>query len=602
MAEGGTERRLAAIVQADVVGYSRLMGADEAGTLDTMKAHRRELWGPLTEAHGGRIVGTAGDAILMEFASAVAAVECSVAVQLGMIERNIGVPDEQQMLLRVGVNIGEVIFDDDDIFGDGVNLAARLQEIADPGGVAISGKVHEEVADKLEMVFADDGEHTVKNIVRPVHVWRWSPKATATTGDAAAAGQPLALPEKPSIAVLPFENISGDPEQEYFADGITEDIITALSRVHLFFVIARNSSFVFKGQSIDVREVGRQLGVEYVLEGSLRKAGNRIRVTAQFIDASNGNHIWAERYDRELDDIFAIQDEITQHICGALEGALSMEELRRVRLRPPENLDAWSAYHLGLLRMIEANQSQDSASAAKLFAEARTHSERAEALDPSFARPLSLQAMIIRREVVQAIRAGPDVAGLVDQAIGLCDRAGALDPQDGMHNVVRGLLLAMRGDWHAALRSIEAGITLNPNSAFAYLERGLVKSFGLWPESAVADLELAARLSPLDPLLGMRYPAGSYALLRLKRYEDALEWAEKGVAELRSLPWPALHAAVASVALGRVERAKGFISEARRRHPGASIAMYDATTAYFADEEFKAWHSDRLREAGLSEE
>ena len=250
-----TQRRLAAIVSADVVGYSRLMGVDEAGTLAAMMAHRQELWRPLTEQYGGRVVSTAGDAILMEFASAVAAVECSLAVQEGMIARNAEQPDGRRMLLRVGINIGEVIVDDDDIFGDGVNLAARLQGIADPGGIAISSKVHEEVADKLAVVFADDGEHVVKNIAQPVSVWRWQPEGA---GPMASADEPhLPLPAKPSIAVLPFDNLSGDPEQEYFVDGITEDIITALSRIRWFFVIARNSTFTYKGKAVNVAEVGR---------------------------------------------------------------------------------------------------------------------------------------------------------------------------------------------------------------------------------------------------------------------------------------------------------------------------------------------------------
>ena len=297
----GTQRKLAAILAADVAGYSRLMEADEAGTVAAMKAHRAELWGPMTERHGGRLVGTAGDSLLVEFQSAVAAVESAIAVQRGMLERNRDLPDDRQMLLRIGINIGEVIIDGDDIHGDGVNVAARLEALCEPSGVAISGYVHEQVQGKTDVQFINDGSHEVKNIAKPVQVWRWSPVGTPTAAaEEVVSHDALPLPDKPSIAVLAFDNMSGDPEQEYFADGIAEDVITALSRIGWFFVIARNSSFAYKGRAVDVKQAARELGVRYVLEGSVRKGGDRLRVTAQFIDATTGNHIWADRFDGKI--------------------------------------------------------------------------------------------------------------------------------------------------------------------------------------------------------------------------------------------------------------------------------------------------------------
>ena len=315
MAKDDVERRLSAILAADVVGYSRLMEADEAGTLAAMKAHRRELWTPMTESHGGRLVGTAGDSLLIEFASVVAAVECAIAVQRGMVERNACLADGQRMVLRMGINIGEVIVDGDDIFGEDVNIAARLEGLCEPGGVALSGNVHEQVDGKLDEPFVDAGDHTVKNISRPVHVWRWLPET------AMPAKSPIAHErhhDRPSIAVLPFAAMSSDPDHEHFADGITEDIITALTRNHAFHVIARNSTFAYKGQSPDVRDVGRALGCGFVLEGSIRTGGDRVRITAQLIDADTGNHVWADRFDRPLDDEFAVQDEIAHRVASIL--------------------------------------------------------------------------------------------------------------------------------------------------------------------------------------------------------------------------------------------------------------------------------------------
>ncbi|MBM3524801.1 MAG: adenylate/guanylate cyclase domain-containing protein, partial [Alphaproteobacteria bacterium] len=334
------ERRLAAILAADVAGYSRLVERDEEGTVARLRAHRRELIDPAIAAYRGRLVKTTGDGLLVEFASAVDALRCALAVQRGMAERNAAAPSERRMDLRIGINSGDVIVDGDDLLGDGVNVAARLEALAEPGAICVSGRVREDAAGKVEVGFEDSGEQRLKNIERPVRVYR---VRAGTEGSAAPAGidAPLALPDRPSIAVLPFANMSGDPEQEYFTDGISEDIITELSRFRSLFVIARNSSFTYKGKPVDVKQVGRELGVRYVLEGSIRRAANRVRVTAQLIDATTGSHIWAEKYDRVLEDIFAVQEEVTQAIVAAMAPHIEASEFERMRQVRPGSLDAY---------------------------------------------------------------------------------------------------------------------------------------------------------------------------------------------------------------------------------------------------------------------
>src|SRR5438093_1737890 len=335
------ERRLAAILAADVAGYSRLMGADEEDTLERLKALRRELLDPKIAEHHGRVVKTTGDGMLVEFASVVDAVRCAVAVQQAMRERETGVAADNRIELRIGVNLGDVIVEGDDLYGDGVNIAARVEALADPGGVFVSNTVHDHVRDRLPFLFEDLGEQQVKNIARPVRVYRVRDTGTAAKSPSAPA---LPLPDKPSIAVLPFANMSGDPEQEYFADGMVEEIITALSRIRWLFVIARNSSFTYKGQAVDVKRVGRELGVRYVLEGSVRKAGQRVRITAQLIDALTGAHLWADRFDGSLEDVFDLQDKIAVSVAGVIEPALQAAEMRRSAARPTNDLSAYDLY------------------------------------------------------------------------------------------------------------------------------------------------------------------------------------------------------------------------------------------------------------------
>ena len=378
MSEARFERRLAAILAVDVAGYSRLMGEDEEGTLAALRAIRRELGDPKIKEHRGRIVKTTGDGLLIEFASVVDAVRCAVETQREMATRNAGIPPERPIEFRMGINLGDIIVEDGDIFGDGVNIAARLEALAEPGGICVSRVVRDQARDKLDFSFADMGEQQVKNIARPVRAHRIlvaaETVAPASAGDPiTTSGRPVA--QKPSIAVLPFANMSGDVEQEYFSEGITEDIITNLSRNRAFFVISRSTSFTYKGPAVDVGKMARELGVRYVVEGSVRRAGNRVRITAQLIDAETGHHLWADRYDRELADVFAVQDEIAQSIAGAIAPGIISAEIRHAQLKDPGQLGAWDRTvraHWHIRRFTQSD-----------LAEARRLLEEAVALDPT---------------------------------------------------------------------------------------------------------------------------------------------------------------------------------------------------------------------------
>ena len=589
----GIQRKLTAIVSADVVGYSRLMGADEAGTLEVMKAHRRELWGPLTEGYGGRIVGSAGDGILTEFASAVAAVECSLAVQLGMVERNCDLPEDRRMLLRIGINIGEVIVDGDDIYGDGVNVAARMQAIANPGGMAISGKVYEEVADKLDAVFADDGEHAVKNIARPIRVWRWLPDGIEPK--MAAVDEPqLALPAKPSIAVLPFDNLSGDPEQEYFVDGVTEDIITSLSRIRWFFVIARNSTFTFKGQAVDVQTVARDLGVRYVLEGSVRKAGNRVRITAQLIDGATGNHLWAERYDRDLEDIFALQDEITETVVGAIEPEIAQAELQRSKAKRPENLDAWDL----CLRA----RAQVYLYTEEAVGEAVSLSLQAIALDPELARAHAILALAYQRQLL--LNYVGNRAAVREKLMQAAQRAVALDKEDVEGHTVLGLALWnwKLGDVDEAISVLRTAVELSPSHAFAHSTLGLVLGTSGFAEEALEHHRAAIRLSPRDPQLALFISRYANSCINARKYDQAVELSKRAIRHSGGDLWLTfVEAATALAHLGRIDEAKDMVARMKAVRPDASVSAVQ-NAFNFRDDDLEQHYMDGLRLAGLNEE
>src|SRR5664279_5641741 len=387
MVETHTNRRLAAILAADVVGYSRMMGADEAGTLTSLKHHRETVFDPAVTEHKGRVVKLIGDGTLVEFGSVVDAVRCALSIQRAM--KAGAQPNGQGIVLRIGINLGDVIIDGDDIYGDGVNVAARLEPLAAPGGVCVASIVNESIGSRLDVRFVDGGEVTVKNIDRPIRVWKWHPGSDpiAAQPAPAAATAGKARSEPPSIAVLPFNNMSGDPEQEYFSDGITEDIITDLSKIAGLMVIARNSSFTYKGKSVDIRNVGRELGVRSVLEGSIRRAGNRVRITAQLIDAATGGHVWADRFDRDLTDIFAVQDEVTRHIVEALKVKLTPGEEARIADTPTDNLEAHDLFLQGRALATSPNIN------GRIYAQAVEFLTKAVALDPGYAQAYAQLAL-----------------------------------------------------------------------------------------------------------------------------------------------------------------------------------------------------------------
>jgi adenylate cyclase len=499
-------RRLAAILAADVVGYSRLMETDEAGTLAALKAHRAECIDPLIADHGGRIVKLMGDGALVEFASVVDAVACAVAIQRGMPTRNADTPEDKRIVFRIGVNLGDIVIDGDDIYGDGVNVAARLETLAEPGGISISGTVHEHIAGKLDQTFTDAGEQTVKNIARPIRVWRWSAGSAVQTGEL-RTGKALPLPDRPSIAVLPFTNMSGDPEQEYFSDGITEDIITELSKFSSLFVIARNSSFTFKGQAVDVKEVGRKLGVAYVVEGSVRKAANRVRVTAQLIEAASGNHLWAERYDRQLDDIFAVQDDVVREIATAVPGQLDVAAFDQVQRRSSHNATAYEYILRG-----ERLRHHDWGSPASI-----EFFQKAIEADPQAARAYANLADWHAYSIL-AHCAPVDEACRLTRS--LAEKALQIAPNDPFNLALLSEAYLMTGDFKPARRCLDRAIALNPNHYFVQLYAAeLLAWFG--------EIDEALRWRDLyyrhDPLSAQASDEMSFEVYYLAgRYEDAI--------------------------------------------------------------------------------
>jgi TolB-like protein/class 3 adenylate cyclase len=497
------ERKLAAILAADVAGYSRLMGADEEGTLAALKALRRELADPKIKEHRGRIVKTTGDGLLLEFASVVDAVRCAVEVQREMAERNADVPRDRRIEFRMGINVGDVIKDGRDIYGDGVNVAARLEALAEPGGICVSRVVRDQVRDKLAFSFEDLGEQQVKNIARPVRVHR------IVLGDGVGAFEPatgpsakppLSLPDKPSIAVLPFQNMSGDPEQEYFSDGMVEEIITALSRIRWLFVIARNSSFTYKCKVVDVKQVGRELGVRYVLEGSVRKAGGRLRITAQLIDALNGAHLWADRFDGSLEDVFDLQDNVASNVAGVIEPALQGAEISRSAQRPTNDLTAYDLYLRALAPIQSGEVGQES------YVEALDLLNQAIQRDSRYAPALALAA---------SCRSSLDVAGWIDgaganrdEALQLTRRALAAARDDPNVLAYGAYVLAYFGeDIIAAIALIDRCLELNPSFAVGWWRSGWLRLWAGQPDLAIEHFETGLRLSPRvrmhDPFLGI---------------------------------------------------------------------------------------------------
>lgn len=558
----GNQRRLAAIVAVDVVGYSRMMEGDETGTLSILRGHRAGMIDPLIGRHDGRIVKTLGDGLLLEFSSVVTAVEFALAMQRGMIERNAEFSDTTAMRFRVGVHVGDVIIEGDDIFGDGVNVASRIEGQAETGGVCLSDDAYRQVRDRLDASWRDGGEQQVKNISRPVHVWHWQPDDAVAAATSGTEGP--ALPDKPSVAVLPFDNMSNDPEQEFFADGMTEDLITDLSKVSGLFVVARNSSFVFKGKAVDIREAAKQLGVRFVVEGSVRKAGTRVRINVQLIDAASGGHVWAERYDGSIDNVFELQDEVGAKIVSALSVQLRGDESNRLRQVHTHNLDAYELF--ARARTTPYPPVPDRiAAATEMF-------EKVIETAPDFAGGYAGKSWMIG---VKALFGNADLADSAELAIDLAHKAIEVDDRFGWSHASLGMGLFIGRRPGEALEAIDRAIGLQPNDSDVHAYQALFLALSGRPADAVGPIEQAIRLNPQfihGPYLNLK----TVIHILCQDYDQAVAASEKNVARQGPVGPPAIAwTAGAYHELGRSEDAARLVGQLRSRFPAFRLSGWN---------------------------
>jgi adenylate cyclase len=584
MATDRVERRLSAIFVADVAGYSRLMGVDEEGTHARLNEHMSALLRPEIERHDGRIIRSAGDGILVEFGSVINAMRCAVAIQRGMITRNTDVPTENRIEFRIGINVGDVIIEGGDIFGDEVNVAARLEALCEPGGICVSHRVREDTQDKLDITFEDSGDQHLKNIARPVRVYRvWL--------DQAGARPVLALPDKPSIAVLAFENMSGDPEQEYFADGISEDIITELSRFSDLFVIARNSSFQYKGRAVDLRQVGRELGVRYVLEGSVRRGEDRVRINAQLIDAGTGIHRWAERYDQQLKDLFTIQDDLACTIAGVLVAHVKVAEAERTLLKPPATWQAYDHY----MRAGAAWVSFQSSWQTEYLLETRRRLADSLAADPNYARCYAMLASTHRVAWLNPLNDEYLSPTALNLAISLARRAIALNPTLPEAYAELGYNLTRKGDFDAATAAAERAMALNPNLA-DYRLAHVFFSVGE-PTKAIAVAKVQMRLDPFHPHFAPLIAGIAHYFL--KEYHDAQHWLSEAIGRAPNHQYGHAFLAATYAQLGRLEDAHAEAAEVIRLNPKYSISGTQKRVSVLKRAEDMEHLVDGLQKAGL---
>jgi adenylate cyclase len=558
-------RRLAAILAADVAGYSRLIGADEQGTLDRLRSIRAEVIDPIIAEHRGRIVKTSGDGLLVEFGSVVDALRCATGWQQGMAERNSSIGGDQRIEFRIGVNVGDVVVENGDIFGDGVNVAARLEGLADPGGICVSARVQEDAAGRLDLTFDDLGDQSLKNIARSVRVYRVRLAEAENTPDSAPidGARVLPLPDKPSIAVLPFANMSGDPEQEYFVDGMVEEIITALSRIRWLFVIARNSSFTYKGQAVDLKQVGRELGVRYVLEGSVRKAGNRVRITGQLIDTATGAHLWADRFDGSLEDVFELQDKVASSVAGVIEPALQAAETARSANRPTSDLTAYDLYLRAYAMVL---------SSARQIPEALRLMEQAIARDPRYGPALAWAAFCCFRLLIEDrsenrkadARKGAEFARRGLEVAG--DDPGIL--------ANAAVALAFFGeDIGAMMALVDRAVALNPNYARGWHISGSVRMWAGQPDIAIEHVDAALRLSP-RARVGVSLLVIGFAHFFARRFDDAVPKLLLAIQEDSSHPNPYRVLAACYAHMGRLDDAREIVARLRAI---TSIVIPDAS-------------------------
>jgi adenylate cyclase len=585
-------RRLVAVFAADVEGYSRLMGADEVGTLKGL-TERRAILDKVIAAHRGRIANTAGDSVLAEFGSAVDAVQCAMEAQAALTKANSSRPVDKHINFRIGIHVGDVIVRAGDLFGDGVNIAARLQALAQPGGVCVSSATYEQVRKVVPIAFTDLGAQQVKNIEDPVRAYAAGEHTVATRGGVGAADRPLPLPDKPSIAVLPFQNMSGDPEQEFFADGMVEEIITALSRFKSLFVIARNSSFTYKGRAVDVKRVGRELGVRYVLEGSVRKAANRLRITGQLVDTATGAQLWADRFDGGLGDIFDLQDQVTENVVGAIAPAVERAEIERAKRKPTESLDAYTLYLRGLARLYQFANRQAIEDALRLF-------NNAIELDPDFASAHGRAAVCYARAKGQGWISG--TADEIAEVSRLARRAVELGKDDAIALVASGWALAyVARDRETGAALIDRALVLNSNLFEAWSFGGWAKIYLGEPEAAIERFARAMRLSPLDPWIIVMRSGTAHAHFFLGRYDEAVSWA---AIALRDDPdhQPSLRVGAASNAMtGRLEQAQKAVARLLLWNPALRVSNLRDVLGPYRRAEDLSRYEEGLRKAGLPE-
>jgi adenylate cyclase len=589
MTDERVNRRLAAILAADVVGYSRLMAADEAGTLAALKRYREAIFDPAVTAHNGRVVKLIGDGVIAEFGSVVDAVNCALSVQRSNATMSDLSASQPVIVLRIGINLGDVIIEGDDIYGDGVNIAARLEPLAEPGGICVSSIVNESVGNRIDARFQDGGDISVKNIDRPIRVWKWHPGATAPTAARSSAAKPEPNVATASIAVLPFANMSGDPEQEYFSDGISEDIITDLSKIAGLMVIARNSSFTFKGRSVDVREVGRDLGVRSVLEGSIRRAGNRVRITAQLVDATNGAHLWADRYDRDLTDIFAVQDDVTRRIVDALKVTLSPAEKARLADSGASNMDAYDCYLRGreVLALNPKNRER--------FEQSTKFFMRASELDPSYSLAYAGLSMAYNLDYQNRWSDNPDNS--LRLAKRNAEQAIEKNPNEPFARLVASWAAIFEKNLDQAKSEADIALSLNPNYSAAYLILGHIQTLSGRPLEAIPALERATRLDPSFRPQHLHFLGMAYLLAG--KYETAAALLRERVLLMPETDFSRVLLASALGHLGDVDEANRIWKELKDINPKFSFSEHFARQPFKREEEVRRI-AEGLAKVGLS--
>jgi adenylate cyclase len=584
------ERRLAAVLAADVAGYSRLMGCDEERTLVQLKTFRKTVVDPRIAAHRGRIVKTTGDGMLVEYASAVDAARCAVEIQREMAKQNTDVSPELRIEFRIGIHVGDIIFDDNDIFGDGVNIAARLEGTSEPNGVCVSDDAYRQIRGKVDIAFDDIGQQTLKNIAEPMRAWhiRLAGAATAIRSSLPPTRvEDLALPNKPSIVVLPFENMSAEAGQDYLADGIVEAITAALSCIRSFFVIARSSAFTYKGRSRSARDIGKELGVAYLLEGSVQKAGNRLRIIVQLIETEGGAHVWSSRFDGAVEDFFDLEDRITEQVAGALQPSIRIAEIERSRRKRPQDLGSYD-YTMRAMPHVWALEKEESAKALGLL-------EKALMIDPEYPLALSLAGWCQAQRSVY--NWAEDIAVSQAMARSLAERAAEMSGDDP-------IILAVLGAVHTFVRNhgtarvlLERAVTLDPNAAWAWCRLGWLENYSDQPERAIANFERALRLSPIDPMNFNNYVGIGSAHEIAEEYDKAAAFYRRALEERPNASWIYRNLAPVLSGAGRVEEAKQVFAELMRSYPDLTVSKFKQAMV-FSDAALNRM-GENLRKLGL---